>query len=1193
VQRTARSFAGRGIALFLCALLASSGCGGTPLPPHSGLAEWELVGAIPVPGGLVNAAGGNLLVRRRDLSIDTIMGGAYAVGASYNSTDGAWLWSFQLRYDGASFRDPSGRLFELGELADGAAVPGSHWVRVDADTVKTKGGRAYHFDASGRLDRVTWSGSDYPRIRHVWHASSLEIAQCASALACAPFLRVELHADGRPLRAIDLRSGRSAEFAWDDSRRLAVARSPRDVALGLPGTRYEYAVGGSLLTAVTNSEGERIEYAWRTGPRIRSVTQVGEGNPTHLFAFHAKVAERDLYRTVHLNPLGGRTRYWLDGAGRVREIERPDTGELATLLWEGARPVEVTDFDGATTRIAWSDDDAVLIEQPSGNQLVVSYAHDALELRDPRLRPVARVEDSIGLVEERRYDARGRLLSIQNGEGEIASATWTDTALASATGALGARVEFPVRGVHGHWLVMEGDADDARIFDPVGNALVASTVSQLGGVLSRRYDADRNLAEIALAASAGGSVAGTAAVAIERRSDGRTVAVRRPGGADHELDYDAIGRPLVRRERVEGAFRATSFAYDAAGHLVARERPNGMREEFDRDAFGRLVEHRALRDGVLEGRAVYTWSRGRLASAYDSIRAATELYSYDASGRLASVVFGFGESLTVEYDLRSRVVAETLSLPGQGALRRIEYEHDLADRVVGLRADGGEMLVQLDYEGGLPATVVTGNGLVRQLAYDAATGELRSALTTDAAGLVLETSTVSRSAEISPPREQIRASVSTPLASTREEYWLELGGHLSAPDGYVGKRVFGWSDGESFRSFSYDARSNRVDDAGGDSFAYDLEGTRLLSASLPSEGASLTYAYDEAGFATSRGGVPIQWTATGRLASFGALSISWDMRGRPVAWSDDVVSRDHTLFGGRVARDPGSGALAPLDLGLVTVAFGSPERRYRHFDFRSNVGFVSDESGTVVAHYRYRPYGLDAVFGAAPDDVSFAGRPQIGDLALLGARVYDPAVGRFLSPDPRFQLVNAYAYAQGNPVRFWDPDGLAPRPISRAQIRAVLAAGGALLGLVGGVTRAAVAVGLLSGAAMPLALAAGTTALTVGTALAIDLAIGALSDPSTGAPGVPALPDTGSGPCPSGCAPPVRSQNKVVVVTPGPADGGGGGGEDVGSPAPPALCAPTALATTPDLGGALPWLLPINLGLAVWVGRRCRRRRGS
>ncbi len=52
-------------------------------------------------------------------------------------------------------------------------------------------------------------------------------------------------------------------------------------------------------------------------------------------------------------------------------------------------------------------------------------------------------------------------------------------------------------------------------------------------------------------------------------------------------------------------------------------------------------------------------------------------------------------------------------------------------------------------------------------------------------------------------------------------------------------------------------------------------------------------------------------------------------------------------------------------------------------------------------------------------------------LVHLGAREYDPTLGRFLSVDPVIDLddpaqMNAYSYAHNNPVTMSDPDGLRP-----------------------------------------------------------------------------------------------------------------------------------------------------------------------
>ena len=43
----------------------------------------------------------------------------------------------------------------------------------------------------------------------------------------------------------------------------------------------------------------------------------------------------------------------------------------------------------------------------------------------------------------------------------------------------------------------------------------------------------------------------------------------------------------------------------------------------------------------------------------------------------------------------------------------------------------------------------------------------------------------------------------------------------------------------------------------------------------------------------------------------------------------------------------------------------------------------------------------------------------------MGARYYDPRIGRFTQPDPSGQETNPYLYAAGDPVNQIDPTGLA------------------------------------------------------------------------------------------------------------------------------------------------------------------------
>jgi RHS repeat-associated protein len=81
----------------------------------------------------------------------------------------------------------------------------------------------------------------------------------------------------------------------------------------------------------------------------------------------------------------------------------------------------------------------------------------------------------------------------------------------------------------------------------------------------------------------------------------------------------------------------------------------------------------------------------------------------------------------------------------------------------------------------------------------------------------------------------------------------------------------------------------------------------------------------------------------------------------------------------------------------------------------------------------YYPYGGVRYGGTGlPTDRTFTGQqilPSTGGLMYYGARMYDPAIGRFISADTIVpqpgnpQTLNRYAYCLGNPLKFNDPSG--------------------------------------------------------------------------------------------------------------------------------------------------------------------------
>ncbi len=384
---------------------------------------------------------------------------------------------------------------------------------------------------------------------------------------------------------------------------------------------------------------------------------------------------------------------------------------------------------------------------------------------------------------------------------------------------------------------------------------------------------------------------------------------------------------------------------------------------------------------------------------------------------------------------------------------------------------------------------------------------------------------------------------------TVEEY--ELAPAPATGSDLPGTRVVAWNDGlSSSEAYAFDAKSN-LRALGDTQLGYNAEGNRLLSVSRGGQTVG-SYTWDAAGFATSRNGVRLAWNAAGRLLAHGTDTLGWDGLGRLRAARVGGVDA-RFLFGGRVQADAAGTPLA-LDLGEVLVGFGGAHR-YRHLDFRGNVKFVSDDAGEVVAHYRYAPFGLDAVFGADDDPVRFAARAELGPLMLLGARVYDPAVGRFLSADPLFQIVNQFAYTLGNPVWFSDADGFSVEANDSVQgIVDGLSFAGAGLGVAGR---------LLAFSPTPQTATIGAGLMLLGAILVL-LAVG------------------------------IRTASKGAALPPGASGlSGGGGGVGSGGGGGGAGCSPAALTALPDVGGWLRVLLPLQLLLGGLVLRRRRREEGG
>jgi RHS repeat-associated protein len=1062
--------------------------------PQAGLRDYQSRLLREVPGGVVNTAGGNLFVSLRGLSLETALG-REEVAPSYNSASNRWRFgAIDMSYDGKTFVDPTGSEYDVTAVVAGTAIPGSVWIKVDADTIRAKDGLSFEF-AGGVVVAKHRAGQQCPRILY---EDGPEVGQvvirqedCSLRGEWSSFntdlFSLSLDASGRVVEVSD-RAGHAALYSYDEAGRLVTARDGLDVEQGSPGYRLEYSGESGPLAAMLNSEGERIEYEfYRVAAlgnfRLQFATQVaqaGEGSLQTRFDYYAG-ATPDSGETVVTDPLGDRERYSFDGERRLQRIDYEAVAESESFTYAGSalRPASHTLANGSRksyTRDAGGD--ILTIVQPSGNVVVHSYADANSPF--PNHRAMASKQDDLGVIGSWTYSEDApvdykRLASAENGEGERIQYAYHPNAgytrLASVTFPGGVVREFAEYNALGAVTqIVHGPVAGNVSFDEVGNQTGGSNgrSPEIGGVLTRRFDADRNPVEVMVADSSGQE----STILVPRGSDGRILAIDRPPlglglGPDHRFSYDTLGRVVQREEIVDGAWQSTSYAHDARGR-TGEVLPNGMSREWLRDQRGRITEHRVYRDGVMEGEILFSYSNGNLIRIDDSERG-TETRSYDGvTGLPTTTRYDGGESIEYEFDLRSRLVKETYRQADASVLKVVEHEYDLANRETRVY-DDGQLVVDRSFTGGKVDCTETGNGLERCFSYEPVYGLRDGAITTNESQEVLETTLVSSGLTPTPTNWEIFATTSIPgLGEVEALFTVGPGTDTAVPGSEVGKRVLAWDNGiAALQSYAYDGLSNQVDDADGDSYGYNLEGNRLLAATV--EGMPVAYTYDAAGFASSRNGLAIEWTAAGRMAAHGAYEAEWDMRGRPLRVSDTSVSptavRDWSRWGGRIEVD-GDGLLVALDLGEVVLGFDGA-RRYRHFDFRGNVSFVSDENGTIVTLYEYSPYGVSAVLGDGSDTTRFVGRSVIGPFMLLGARMYDPLVGRFISPDPVFNLLNQYTYTLGNPIWFSDPTG-------RTSTADALRVGGTALGM----TLAIVSVAL---ATTPLAIA--VTGLGLGGAI--------------------------------------------------------------------------------------------------------------
>jgi RHS repeat-associated protein len=271
-------------------------------------------------------------------------------------------------------------------------------------------------------------------------------------------------------------------------------------------------------------------------------------------------------------------------------------------------------------------------------------------------------------------------------------------------------------------------------------------------------------------------------------------------------------------------------------------------------------------------------------------------------------------------------------------------------------------------------------------------------------------------------------------------------------------------------TYSYDSVGNRLTETkhatAGDTtrtYTYPTAGTARphtvtqIAESGPGGAVLLRYQYDNAGNTTCR---PSGTNPNTCPAGAQSQTLTWDTEGKLATLSagGQTSSYVYTAEGQRLIRREAGITTVYLPGGQelrLTVATGikTAQRYYTFAGFtvalRTGTGLggvstlVADHHATaeisvanttnILTRRRHDPFGNPR--GSVPPwpgDHGFLDKPKdTSGLTHIGAREYDPGLGRFISVDPIMDLSDpqqwhGYAYANNNPVTLSDPSGLDP-----------------------------------------------------------------------------------------------------------------------------------------------------------------------
>ncbi|MGW5006296.1 RHS repeat-associated core domain-containing protein [Streptomyces parvulus] len=751
--------------------------------------------------------------------------------------------------------------------------------------------------------------------------------------------------------------------------------------------------------------------------------------------------------TSKITAASGRT-LTFDNDGRQITKVTDNTGRYASYTWSGNDLKTFTDTDGKTTvfdydtshrvtkvttaegretRFTWNTNLLAsitrVVDKATGAGATTAFRY-ILPQPGSEGEGVARVTDPRGKHTEKTVDARWRVKKTTDPLGHERSRTWgPDNNVTSAVDGMG------VGSTPGN--TVKFDYDDSfnpkTATQPTGAQSTMAWTQKAGGHYPETLT------------SAGGDKV-TNGYDTSGNMMSQTDTTTGSDGAKWTYDYnpksgtmDCDGLPGQRCSATDPEDNKTSFTYDSKGNLTTVDRPSAQEDvTFTYDALGRT-------DTVTDGRGVetvYTYDkRDRLKTQTSDGKLTT--FVYDADGNIRSRTSPAGASVYT-YDEQNRERTRTLPAGGSSSVTYDEagnvktatdaggtlaYDYNDANQLITLTQPGGAKTSYGYDKNGDRTTTTYPGGTEQKTDYDKSSraekievrngGSVLSTITydyqksgRDSDKIHKRTTDGAALAYTYDTKGRLTKAVETKDGSTTAgwAYCYDKAGNMTGRS--TGTSLPACDNAQSVREYN---NANELTSLGGNTgFSYDGDGNEISAAS-PTGARSAA-----------------QWTPYTQLSALTASGTA-SAYGYAGLDNNDRLTRGSSTFTNAaigMTRENTTGFVREPS-GTLTAMTSGGASQYYLTDVQGSVIGLVDATGKRTATYSYGPYGEARTTSGTNQPYRYTGTYlDSSGLYKMGARYYDPQLGRFTQPDPSGKESNLYAYAAGDPVNRVDPSGL-------------------------------------------------------------------------------------------------------------------------------------------------------------------------